>query len=157
MFEKESKILSKFVSFGSKPTAETFPELPDCLIWLRFVLAVSYGVFYMASSAAATDNNQGIIPLFTALNFVCFMPMIYCSLVLQADSESYKGSLVFSGVMNAMALVALIWIYFYTLNHPEEEATLQSLVSLVTDAAGGDDEAYEGDPAPVPPMEESEF
>lgn len=37
-------IRSKLFAFQSKPTASTFPELPDIIIWVRIVLGAAYGV-----------------------------------------------------------------------------------------------------------------
>lgn len=158
MLEKELKTFGKFVSFGSRPNAETFRELPDCLVWTRFVLAISYGIFYLGSTAS--DNQRGATPMLMALNFVSFAPMVYCMIVLQADSDSYGGKLLFSGLFNSMALVLLIWIYYYTLHHEEEE---QKLTSLLADIAAkvitDDDGATDGDEgAYVPPVvDEPEF
>ena len=42
---KLKAVLSKAVQYNTKPTEETFPELPDVLVWLRFMLAVVYGSF----------------------------------------------------------------------------------------------------------------
>ena len=155
-------MLGKFLSFGSKPNAENFKELPDCLVWMRFVLAISYGVFYLGASSV--ENKQGATPLLMALNFVSFGPMIYCMLILQADNESYGGKLFFAGLPNAMALVLLIWIYYYTLNHEEEEQKLAGLLSdlaskaaaSVEDALGGEG-GEGGNDAYVPPVDEPEF
>ena len=155
------KTFGKFISFGSRPTATTFPELPDCLIWLRFVLAVSYGIFYLGPTAM--DNTRGATPLIMALNFISFAPMVYCMIILQADNDSFGGKLLFAGLPNAMALVLLIWIYFFTLNHEDEEQKLKSLlVEIVTNVGGGGEINAAGDTATeesafVPPADEPEF
>ena len=125
MFEKQQKMLGQFLSFGSKPTAESFPELPECITWMRFVLAVNYGIYM---GLTVVNNEKGAIPLLMGLNFVAFSPLLYTMVVLQADSDSYQGKLLFAGLPNAMALVLLIWIYYYTLIHEEEEATLKRLL-----------------------------
>jgi len=161
MFEKQQKIFWKFATFGSKPNAETFPELPECLVWLRFALALNYG--YYMGNASVLDNSRGITPLLMALNFIGFAPVVYCSLVLQADSDSYGGKVIFAGLANALALVTLMWIYFYTLEHASEEEKLNTLLALARAAKGADmvdgDVAAEGQEtaSSVPPMEESEF
>ena len=37
MTEKSEKtVLQKLIAVNSKPTAETFPELPDALVWRKF-------------------------------------------------------------------------------------------------------------------------
>jgi hypothetical protein len=113
MFEKELKIFTKLVSLGSRPTPETFRELPDCMIWMRFVMAVSYSVFFFWHKE--TENARGAVPLLMALNVVAFVPLLYCKLALLVDTDAYDGKLIFDGLANAMALVLLMWIYFYTL------------------------------------------
>jgi hypothetical protein len=114
MFEKELKVFRKLVSFGSRPTPETFRELPDCMVWMRFVMAVSYSVYVFWHKE--TENSRGAVPLLMALNFVAFVPLLYCRVVLLAEAEAYGGGqLIFNGLANAMALVLLMWIYFYTL------------------------------------------
>lgn len=160
MFEKQQIALGKFLSPGSKPTAESFPELPECITWMRFFLAVNYGI-YMGFTVL--DNSRGAVPLLMGLNFVAFAPMMYSMVVLQADNDSYAGKLLFVGLPNAMALVVLIWIYYYTMSHEEEEETLRRLLEAVkaTQGTSGEDGSG-GDPADVvedvsPPMEESEF
>lgn len=165
MFEKQQKIFGQFISFGSKPTAETFPELPECIIWMRFFLAVNYGIY---AGLTVLTNEKGAIPLLMGLNFVAFAPIMYTMTILQADSDSYGGKLLFAGLANAMALVLLIWIYYYTWVHEAEEETLRQLLS-VYQASQPVDSSIDGNPAdvgadagaavppPTPPMEESEF
>ena len=34
--ETEKTVLQKLMAVNSKPTKETFPELPDALIWRKF-------------------------------------------------------------------------------------------------------------------------
>ena len=34
----EKTVLQKFLAINSKPTAETFPELPDALVWREFLI-----------------------------------------------------------------------------------------------------------------------
>jgi hypothetical protein len=41
--------------------------------------------------------------------------LLYCKLALLVDTDAYDGKLIFDGLANAMALVLLMWIYFYTL------------------------------------------
>ena len=158
MFEKQRIVLGKFLSPGSKPTAESFPELPDCITWMRFFLAINYGIYM---GLTEVTNERGAVPLLMGLNFVAFAPMLYASVLLQADNESYAGKLLFVGLPNAMSLVVLIWIYYYTLIHEEEEASLTRMLEVVKLSQGTGDESS-GDPMDMdvgaaPPMEESEF
>ena len=84
-------------------------------------------------------------------------------IILQADNDSFGGKLLFAGLPNAMALVLLIWIYFFTLNHEDEEQKLKSLlVEIVTNVGGGGEINAAGDTATeesafVPPADEPEF
>ena len=73
--KKEGSPLKKFFAMGSGPTLETFPELVDIVVWSRFVLAIIYG------GMLARGNQSGAKVLLFALNFVAFMPMLYCSTV----------------------------------------------------------------------------
>ena len=138
-----SVLLKKYVSLNSKPTEETFPELPTLVIWTRFVLAIIYGLWISLG-----QHGPGRTPgtsLMLGLNFITFLPALYCNTFLGADSESYGTKIYFSGVVNAMALMLLIWIYFYTLEHEEEEMKIsQILLSLAANqnaAAGAGDSA----------------
>ena len=79
---------------------------------------------------------------------------------LSADMESYGGKLLWSGTINSLALIMLIWVYFYTLSHEEEEKMLASALTQVftssmtaTDTVA--DEVVITPDAPV--VEESEF
>jgi len=162
MFEKQSRILGKFLSFNSKPTLQTFPELPECLTWMRFALAINYGIYLGLSYQT---NEKGAIPLIMGLNFVTFAPMLYSAVILRADNDSYNGKLLFVGLPNAMALIFLIWIYYYTLGHEEEEETMKRLLiaaqqassSSSTTDAGGEELNEAEEQATTTPMEESEF
>jgi len=153
--ETKPSLLSKLIAINSKPTQETFPELPDVIIWFRFVLAVAYGVFL---GLQETHRSGGANVIF-GLNFITFVPFIYCSTYLGVDQASYKSSILFAGVLNSLALMLLIWIYIYTANHESDVAALASILSSVTGA--GEDPitdatgSYETIPPPV--AEETEF
>lgn len=143
-------IVKKFLSPNSKPTMETFPELVDCIIWLRFALAVFFG-FYAGNQA----KNGGGGNLLVALNFIAFPPAVYCQTFLAADQESYGTKLYFSGLFQGLALAVIIWIYFYTAFHDQEEAAfVEAFGNLV--AGGGDAASDSGAGDSVIP-EESEF
>jgi hypothetical protein len=90
--KKESN-LGKIFAVNSKPTATTFPELPDYIVWARFILAVGYGIWLGTSG-----QSRGGAGLMFGLNFVVFLPMLYCTTFLGADSESYGTKILFSGV-----------------------------------------------------------
>lgn len=63
------------------------------------------------------------------LNFIAFVPILYCQTFLGADQESYGSKLLFSGIVQGLALAMLIWIYFYTDQHSEDEAVFTSAYS----------------------------
>ena len=134
-----SSILSKLCSFQSKPSYETFPELPDMIIWIRIVLAVTYGI------SLGLRNQTGFAGILFALNVVTFLPIVYINSYLNADTDSYKNGLNFVGVPNAMATCVLVWIIIFTHEHSEEEsafaaATVQKIVGT-SDAGDASDEA----------------
>lgn len=83
--EKVKEVLKKAFAINSKPTEESFPELPDVLVWFRFILAVAYGTYLGLSGA-----RSGVMPL-QALNLICFVPLMYCRLYLGIDSETFAS------------------------------------------------------------------
>lgn len=122
--DKVKEIIKKFLSPNSKPTMETFPELIDCIVWLRFALAVFYGVWVGKQS-----HNGGGGNILVALNFIAFPPILYCRTILVADQDSYGSKLIFSGIIQSFALALLTWIYFYTESHAQDEAVFASAFS----------------------------
>lgn len=58
------------------------------------------------------------------LNFITFVPMLYCTTFLGANQDSYGTKLLFSGVVNGFATMLLIWIYIYTISHVDDEKVL---------------------------------
>ena len=115
------EILHKFASIGSKPTPESFPELIDCVIWLRFLLAVSYGLYL--------GSTVGAVHVLFGLNLVTFLPILYCQLILVADMDAFK-SIHFAGVPNALALLILMWTLGFTRHFSEQELKLAASVVL---------------------------
>jgi len=127
--DKVKEIMKKFLSPNSKPNMDTFPELVDCIVWLRFALAVFFGLWIGNES-----QNRGGANIMFGLNFIAFLPILYCQTFLGADQDSYGSKLYFSGIVQGLALALLIWIYFYTESHPEDEAVFASAFSkLLTD------------------------
>jgi hypothetical protein len=124
--------MQKFLAPNSKPNKDTFPELPDVVIWFRFILAVSYGTWL------GLGTEQGGSAVLMALNFVTFVPILYCSTFLGADNESYGTKIFFGGVANSMALLMLIWIYFYTMRHEEDEAKISEAIISLLNITGSD-------------------
>mmetsp|Transcript_18475 Transcript_18475/g.32600 ORF Transcript_18475/g.32600 Transcript_18475/m.32600 type:complete len:162 (+) Transcript_18475:172-657(+) len=117
----KKSVMQKLLAVNSKPTPETFPELPDCVIWIRFVLALGYGFF-----VAFQQNSRGAVNLLFAINLVTFIPVVYANTYLGANQEAYGTKLLFGGAMQGIGLVLLIWIYFYTEAHAEDEAAFVS-------------------------------
>jgi hypothetical protein len=79
---------------------------------------------------------------------------------LGANSESYGTKLLFSGVINSFALLLLIWIYFFTLEHADDEKTLVSaLADVVVGSMANNNTSTEEMPiaADEPIVEDSEF
>ena len=113
------EIIRKFLSPNSKPTLETFPELVDCVIWLRFSLAIFYGFW-----AGKQHSSVGSGNILVAFNLITFPPIFYCQTFLGASHESYGSKLFFSGVIQGLALAILIWVYYYTESHEQGESAL---------------------------------
>ena len=152
MPEEKESLLSKFFAINSKPTMETFPELPDMIVWFRCILAVAYGLWLGLASGRTGGAN-----VIFGLNFVSFVPVVYCSTFLGADSESYNNKLLFAGLFNAMALLLLIWIYLYTLEHEADEHILSAFLSKDMPEATLDTTADSTTIPSEPIVEESEF
>jgi hypothetical protein len=133
MTEKRSlsSNLKRMVAINSKPNAETFPELPNILIWVRFVLAIAYGTYLGVYNKSRTWAG-----LMMGLNFITFLPILYCSTFLGADNESYGAKVIFGGVLQSVSLMFLIWIYFYTKAHEADELKLGELLAVMNTAAG---------------------
>ncbi len=148
--DKMKGILKKFLSPNSKPTYESFPELVDCVIWIRFVLAVCFGIY------AGTQGRVGGGNILVALNLIAFPPIVYCQSFLSADPESYGIKLLFSGLVQALALAVVIWTYFYTAAHEQEEAAFAAAFAILGGAGGGGDVVADEAGATAIP-EESEF
>lgn len=108
---------------------ENFPELVDCIIWLRFALAVFFGLWIGNESP-----NRGGANIMFGLNFIAFVPILYCQTFLVVDQESYGTKLLFSGIAQGLALAMLIWIYCYTSQHQEDEAIFASAYSKLMSA-----------------------
>eukprot|EP00429_Kryptoperidinium_foliaceum_P062676 CAMPEP_0176078184 /NCGR_PEP_ID=MMETSP0120_2-20121206/39098_1 /TAXON_ID=160619 /ORGANISM="Kryptoperidinium foliaceum, Strain CCMP 1326" /LENGTH=156 /DNA_ID=CAMNT_0017411929 /DNA_START=78 /DNA_END=548 /DNA_ORIENTATION=+ len=153
--EEKPSVLSKFLAINSKPTKDTFPELPDVVIWFRFTLATLYGLFLGLSPTYRSGGSNVIF----GFNFIVFVPVLYCSTFLGANQESYDNKILFSGVMSSVAWLLLIWTYLYTLDHEGEAETLASILSSSVGAeANVATERGETIADSIPPIgEDSEF
>lgn len=138
--------MSKLSSFRSNPSHETFPELPDAILWIRIVLGVTYGI------SLGLRNQVGFAGIMFATNVVTFLPILYINSYLNADTDSYKNGLNFVGVPNAMATCMLVWIIMFTHEHGEEErafaaAAVNKFIAGDTVKDGGDLAGPAGDEA----------
>lgn len=119
MSDQQKKIIRKFLSPNSNPTAKTFPELVDCVVWFRCGLAVALGCYLGYS-----QNNRGATNLLFVLNVIAFVPILYCKTFLGADQDSYGNKLLFSGIFQGVALSMLVWFYFFTDFQKDDELEL---------------------------------
>jgi hypothetical protein len=118
-------ILKKFTAIGSKPTPDSFPELVDCMIWLRFGIALAFGLYL-----GSITMTGGVYCIF-GLNLITFIPIFYCQFLLVADMDAYKSSLYFAGVPNAFALFLLIWILCFTWQYSDEETKVATSAAVI--------------------------
>lgn len=122
-------VLQRALALNSQPTEQTFPELPYVIIWMRFVIAVVYG------TVLGIRNVRGSLMILNAVNLITFIPYMYCRFYLNVTSmESYgQQPLFYVGLLPAVALALLIWIYFFTLHHEMEiELLTQYILSNAT-------------------------
>jgi hypothetical protein len=110
---------------------------------MRFGIAIVYG------TTLGIRNVQGSLLILNAINLITFIPYMYCRYYLNANMESYQQPntttttnsnsnhppLLFVGVLPALAMTLLIWIYYFTLRH-EMEIEILSPYLLLRD---GDD------------------
>ena len=71
------------------------------------------------------------------INLITFLPYIFCGTYLGADIDSYGSQVLTAGTVNALALLLLIWILFYTAEHESEEnaivAALKAAAPIITE------------------------
>lgn len=108
-------ILNQFFNAGSKPTPQSFPELPQCVIWMRCFCAILYGVYL------GVNDRMGAINMIFGMNIVAFFPVFYCQWVLLADGDVWENKLVFAGIPNAAGMMLLVWIFVFSQAHESEE------------------------------------
>lgn len=127
-------------------------------------IGLAYGVSLGYRESSDDQTLKGTIGLIFGLNVIAFLPIIYLNLYLNANIESYKG-MNFVGVQNALALMMLVWIIFFTMIHEEEEiafnALIQTVVKNVVNEAGGEggesDDVAAAAAETFQPVEDSEF
>ena len=113
---------SKFADPYSRPTFESFPELPECVTLVRFFVGVVYGF-----SLGYRDMTGGIGILMGA-SAVMFLPLIYVEQFLKAQVSNYPSNVAMAGVVQGMAAMVLVWVTIYTMMHEdlEKEIVLHS-------------------------------
>jgi hypothetical protein len=134
-------IFIKAMDINSKPTPETFPELPQVIFWMRFMISILYGTII------GIRNLRGTLMLLNAINIIMFIPFAYCRLYLGINVDSYNhtsSSLSMAGLLPAIALFLLIWIYFFTKHH-EVEIEIISKYILNTTMTSNDADPINGD------------
>eukprot|EP00550_Attheya_septentrionalis_P009746 CAMPEP_0198282020 /NCGR_PEP_ID=MMETSP1449-20131203/1895_1 /TAXON_ID=420275 /ORGANISM="Attheya septentrionalis, Strain CCMP2084" /LENGTH=155 /DNA_ID=CAMNT_0043978089 /DNA_START=161 /DNA_END=628 /DNA_ORIENTATION=- len=150
-YENKTK-WEKLKAFNSAPSSETFPELPEMITCLRLVLGACYGI---SLGMRGTAGGMGVL---FGLNVITFLPIVYMSSFLNVQTDSY-ASINFAGVPNALALMLLIWIIFFTMAHEEEESLLSA--SLLSEPM--EESIIIGDASPIPdasmgtPQDQTEF
>ncbi|KAL7564252.1 hypothetical protein ACA910_012278 [Epithemia clementina (nom. ined.)] len=121
-WSKIRPVLSKALTYNLKPTEESFPELPAVLIWFRFVLAVVYGLY------VGTHLTRSGVFLLQAFNMITFVPTMYCKFYLGVGADVFAQPIIFAGLINAVALCLLIWIYLFTAAHETQHQQLAALL-----------------------------
>jgi hypothetical protein len=121
------RVLQNAISINSKPTPVSFPELPSVIVWMRCFIAVIYG------TTLGIRNVRGSLMILNAINLITFVPYMYGRFYLNVTMETYNNhQLLFVGVLPAVALTLLIWIYYFTLHH---EMEIEVLTKFLLDAA----------------------
>lgn len=62
--------------------------------------------------------------LLMGINLITFVPFIFSSTYLGANIDSYGSQVLTAGTVNALALLLLVWIWFYTAEHSSEESAI---------------------------------
>ena len=93
--------------------------------------------------------------LLMGINLITFVPFIFCSTYLGANIDSYGSQILTSGLFNALALLLLVLIMFYTAEHESEEnsivAALKAAAPIIAEVA---EESVESE---IPNEPEAEF
>ena len=80
---------------------------------------------------------SGFVGIIASLNFIMFIPVMFVNFYLNADLDSFKGKLNFTGVTQGLSLALLIWILVFTWIHDKEEGMLsQALIHGAGDPLG---------------------
>lgn len=136
---------------NSKPTPDTFPELPDVLVWYRFVLAVVFSLYLgyqeVLKTDPLTDSNEdsrfkrttsSLSIILQALNLLAFLPFVYGKYYLGIEGEHFSAELLFAGLLNGMALFMLIWVIFFTQSHEDDVAAIAAFLANYSSSLAND-------------------
>ncbi|GKY96442.1 hypothetical protein MPSEU_000603700 [Mayamaea pseudoterrestris] len=136
-----SILLQKMMAVDSKPTEETFEELPNVIFWMRAVIGAALGIFL------GVQKFIGASVLMHCLNCLFFIPVTYVYLYLgvKTDSDQFGGiwKLLWLGVAPAMGLCLLVWIYILTASNEQQVELLNTMLVNVT-VNGTHDASAEG-------------
>lgn len=120
-------LIKKALTMNLQPNEETFPELNDIIVWFRCIVAILYGAYI------GRRREHSAIFILQSLNIIGFIPILYIRLYLNMNetnikASSYGNKLFFAGLLNSIALVILIWMYYFTLYHSTEENILNNML-----------------------------
>lgn len=141
-----SSSFKKFTACNSSPSALTYPQLPDSIIYLRIFLGIAYGTSLGYRENSTSVALTGAVGIVFGINVVVFIPILYLQFYLNAKIDSYKKSLNFVGVVNGLAAMLLVWVTLFTALHEMElealgGAVVKSAVDVVT--KGGEEGNFE--------------
>jgi hypothetical protein len=125
---KIGRVARKALALQSRPTEESFPELPDVLAWMRAFLGAAFGCFL------GLNGTRSGAALVQGVNLVTFVPFAYCRFYLGTSAGQFDAAAVAGGTLPALALMLLVWIYLFTAAFPGDEARLAIALAATTTA-----------------------
>ena len=105
----DAAVLSKALKKGSRPSKDSFPELPKLLQQFRLLAGIAVGL--LCGLTAATGWTG-----FTLYGLVAVVATyVYYNVFLEADLDSFGGpqTLLMEGLQNGLAIMMLVWTIFY--------------------------------------------
>ena len=90
------------------------------------------------SSLVLFASSSSSIVLVFGLNLITFLPIVFMSTFLNVQIDTYKQSVNFAGVANALAVMLLVWMIIFTKQHGGEEAVLAAALVGQKVAGGAD-------------------
>ena len=144
------KSWSRFTAFQSAPNVKSYPNLPEHIIYFRLVLGLLCGLYFAFREYQQVYNPNttyimsGFVGIVASLNFVMFIPVMFVNFYLNADLDSFKGRLNFTGLINGVSLAILIWILAFTWVHDKEEMILNQALIQVASVVGSGETIHPG-------------